>query len=141
MLDEEEPALLRADAVEALRRMFLIFYQFSLRHYSYFSAIMAYETKDPGKESGIREESKAECYRLGERVLEYLMGIVAKGIANGDFRADLDPRKSVLVLWACAIGVFNTIRMKETYLMEYHGETPESFIAAAFELIARSLQS
>lgn len=141
MLAEEEPAMQRLDAVEALRRIFLLFYRFSMQHYQHFNAIIEYETKNPKGDAGIPAEAIDECYRLGEEVLEYIVNIINRGIADGDFRDYLDARKTTLVLWACIIGVFNTVKTKEAYLAQYHGETPESFIATAFELLLRSLKT
>jgi AcrR family transcriptional regulator len=141
MLDAEGRAAGPADAVEALRRVFLVFYRFSMHRRDYFNAIIEYETKSPAAEAGIPDESRAECYALGEQALGIIRGIIDRGIAEGGFSGGLDAGKAALVLWACTIGVFNTVKMKESYLMEYHGETPESFIAAAFELIVQSLRA
>jgi AcrR family transcriptional regulator len=140
ILAEEAKTAEGLDAEETLRWLFFAFYRFNTEHYEYFNAIIEYETKDLGEGAGIPAESRAECYRLGEQVLEHIKAVLAKGVLEGAFRAGLDAGKATLALWACTVGVFATAKRKESYLMEYHGETPESFISAAFELMARSLK-
>ncbi|HBC92536.1 MAG TPA: TetR/AcrR family transcriptional regulator [Pelotomaculum sp.] len=129
------------NAMEEIRQMYLTLYRFSKDYPDYFKAIMEYENGELDFQKGIPEQSREECYALGEEILGHLTGTLAKGMAENSIRSDLDVVKTALVLWACMIGVFNTTKKKENYIKNYHRTTPEELIAAAFQLIVRSIQT
>lgn len=127
------------NAIEELQQVFLIFYKFSNQQTNYFQAIMDYETDNLASVSGVQDQARNECYKLGEQILGYLIDVLRKGISEGNFRSDLDLKETALVLWACTIGVFNTVKKKEQYLIDFHQTKPGEFISAAFELLIRSI--
>lgn len=128
-------------AIEEIRQMYLTVYRFSKDYPEYFMAIMEYENGELDFQKGIPDQSKTECYALGEEILGYLTGALEKGIAEDSICNDLDVVKTSLVLWACMIGLFNTAKKKENYIKNYHGTTPEELISEAFQLITRSIQT
>ena len=125
------------NAAEELRCLFFTFFGFSEEYPAYFKAIMEYETKDSDSRTGIEDESKAECYRLGEQIFGYLSRALQKGVAEGSLRKGLESEKAALILWACAIGVFNTGEKKGAYLKNYHQTDPREFVTEAFDRIMR----
>ncbi len=129
------------NAIEEIRQISLTLYRFSKDYPEYFKAIMEYENGELDFQKGIPDQSREECYALGEEILGHLTGTLEKGIAEGSIRIDLDVVKTALVLWACMIGVFNTAKKKENYIKNYHRTTPEELISAAFQLIVRSIQT
>lgn len=129
------------NAIGEIRQMSLTLYRFSKDYPEYFKAIMEYETSELDFQKGIPDQSKEECYALGEEILGHLTGALEKGIAEASIRSDLDVVKTALVLWACIIGVFNTAKKKENYIKNYYRTTPEELISAAFQLIIRSIQT
>ncbi|TEB07882.1 HTH-type transcriptional repressor NicS [Pelotomaculum schinkii] len=129
------------NAIEEIRQISLTLYRFSKDYPEYFKAIMEYENGELDFQKGIPDQSREECYALGEEILGHLTGTLEKGIAEGSIRSDLDVVKTALVLWACMIGVFNTAKKKENYIKNYHRTTPEELISAAFQLIVRSIQA
>ncbi|MCM3702109.1 TetR/AcrR family transcriptional regulator [Paenibacillus macerans] len=130
-----------ADAIEAIRQMGWTMYRFNRTFPDYFKAIMEYETGERDFQKGIPDASKEECYALGEEIMETLIGLLKKGIAEGSVRADLDPAKTALVLWACIIGVFNTASKKEKYIQSYYGTTAEELVSESVALMISSIQS
>lgn len=128
-------------AIEEIRQMALTLYRFSREYPGYFKAIMEYENSELDFQKGIPDQAREECYALGEEMLAFLTAALEKGIAEDSIRSDLDVVKTALVLWACMLGVFNTVKKKERYIKNYHSTTPEELVEAAFQLISRSIQT
>ena len=141
MLKDDSQREKACNAIEGIRQISLTLYRFSKDYPEYFKAIMEYENGELDFQKGIPNQSREECYVLGEEILGHLTGALEKGIAEDCIRSDLDVVKTALVLWACMIGVFNTAKKKENYIMNYHSTTPEELVSAAFEFIIRSIQS
>ena len=125
------------NAADELRNIFFTCVAFSQDHPEYSTAIIEYETRDSAGQSGVRDESEEECYRLGEVVFGYLDRALRRGVEEGSFRSDLDIKQAALTLWACAVGVYTTARNKGDYLKHYHGVEPDAFISGSFRLIMR----
>ncbi|MBV4418384.1 TetR/AcrR family transcriptional regulator [Clostridium tyrobutyricum] len=123
------------NAIEDLRCIFFTFFRFSEDYPEYFKAIMEYETKDSDEISGIEDESKSECYRLGEQIFGYLSRVLQKGVEEGSLYKGLESEKAALILWACTVGVFNTGEKKRDYLKNYHQVDPEKFVTESFDMI------
>lgn len=129
------------NAIEEIRQIALTLYRFSKDYSEYFKAIMEYENGELDFQKGIPDQSREECYALGEEILKHLIGALEKGIKEDSIRSDLDVLKTALVLWACMIGVFNTTKKKANYIKNYHMTTPQELVSAAFQLIIRSIQT
>ncbi len=128
------------NAVEEIRLIALTMYRYSKDYPEYFKAIMEYENGERDFQKGIPDQSKEECYALGEELLGYLIGALNRGITEGSIRSDQEVVKTALVLWACMLGVFNTARIKENYIKNFHNTTPEELILSAFQVIMRAIQ-
>ena len=125
------------NALEELRCIFFTFFGFSEDFPKYFKAIMEYETKASDDQTGVSDESKIECYRLGEQIFGYLTHALQKGVAEGSLHSGLESEQAALLLWACTIGIFNTGEKKSDYLKNYHQTDANNFVTASFELIMR----
>lgn len=129
------------NAIEEIRQIALTLYRFSKDYSEYFKAIMEYENGELDFQKGIPDQSRDECYALGEEILGHLIGALEKGIKEDSIRSDLDVVKTALVLWACIIGVFSIAKRKANYIKNYHMTTPEELVSAAFQLIIRTMQT
>jgi AcrR family transcriptional regulator len=127
------------NGVEELRLIFFTFFRFSVEHNNYFKAIMEYETKVPDEGSGIEDESKYECYRLGELMFGNLVHALQRGVTEGSLRSGIEIEKTALILWACTVGIFVTGEKKSQYLVDFHKTKPDAFVSDAFELIIHSI--
>lgn len=123
------------NALDELHSIFFTFFEFSKNDPEYFKAIMEYETKDSAGQPGVKDESKAECYRLGELIFGYLSRALQKGVVEGSLHSGLDTEQAALLLWACTIGIYNTGKKKGDYLKNYHGVDSSQFISDSFQLI------
>lgn len=128
-------------AIEKIKQMGTTLYAFNSDYPEYFTAIMEYENGELDFQNGVTDESREECYALGEEIFEHLIRTLQIGIEEGTFRSDLNVVKTALVLWSCMVGVFNTAKKKEIYIRNYHRVTSEELVSAAFQLIIRSIQS
>lgn len=125
------------NALDELHSIFFTFFEFSRDYPEYFKAIMEYETKDSKDQLSVKDESKAECYRLGEIIFGHLFHALQKGVAEGTLRSGLDTEQAALILWACTIGIYNTGKKKGDYLKNYHGVDSNEFITESFQLIMK----
>lgn len=123
------------NALEELRCIFFSFYRFSENSPMYFHAIMEYETTDTRLQSGVEDESKKECYQLGEQLLDHLSHALKKGAEEGSLKECLMSRKAALILWACTIGVFNTCERKSGYLKNYQQVAPNELVTCYFDML------
>lgn len=131
--EKEKPA----SALEELRCIFYTLFSFRVKYEDYFKAIMEYETKDDGNQTGVSDDSKEECYRLGEEVLFYLTEALRKGKDDGSLKCDMDCEKTALILWAFTVGAFNAGGRKKEYLENYHHITVEEFLEECFQLLLK----
>lgn len=141
MLKDELQNKKTYNAIEEIRQIALTLYQFSKDYSEYFKAIMEYENGVLDFQKGVPDQSRDECYALGEEILGHLIGALEKGIKEDSIRSDLDVVKTALILWACMIGVLNIAKKKENYIKNYHMTSPEELVSAAFQLIIRSTQN
>ncbi|MCH3974214.1 MAG: TetR/AcrR family transcriptional regulator [Bifidobacterium tibiigranuli] len=125
------------NAADELHAIFLAFFEFSRSRPDYCTAIMEYETTDSASQSRMQDESKAECYRLGEVIFGYLSRALRKGVAEGTLRGGLDTEQAAVLLWACTIGIYATGKKKADYLKHYHGIESDEFISQSFRLMMR----
>ncbi|GAA2181175.1 TetR/AcrR family transcriptional regulator [Brooklawnia cerclae] len=130
-----------ADALQELRCIFLTLFSFGQDHPDHFRAIMDYETKGSDNRPGVPDESRDECYRLGEQLFGHLAHALARGRAEGTFSDVADCGSAALTLWACAIGVLNTALKKASYLEGYHHVDPDEFVASSFDMITRLIST
>ena len=123
------------NALERLRCIFFSYLEFSEEYPEYFKAIMEYETKDSADRAGVEDELKTECYQLGEKIFGYLSDALQEGVAERSLQSGLEIEQTALLLWACAIGVFNTADKKSDYLRNYHQMNQKEFLTQSLNLI------
>lgn len=122
------------NAVEELRCIFMAFFDFSRNYSNYFKAIMEYETKASDNQPGVEDESKKECYQMGEQLFGYLFRALQKGVEEGSLKSEVSSETTALILWSCTIGIYNTVNIKGEYLKNYHNTDPNEFITESFKL-------
>lgn len=141
MLDAELRQAGEIPAPEVIRILGALLYRFSVEHPNYFDAIMDYENREEDFDKSLPDKLKAECYEQGERLYGCLTAALRRGMEEGTILRGIDVNRTALILWSCALGVFNTARKKVLYLRHYHHTEPEELISEAFELLLGSIQS
>lgn len=128
-------------ALDRIKQIGRTLHAFSNLYPDHFTAIMEYENSELDFDKGIPDESREACYALGEKVLQYLINVLSEGIEEGVIRDDLDVVNTALALWSCTLGVFNTVKKKKQYIMNYHQRNPEELVSTVFELLTKAIQS
>jgi AcrR family transcriptional regulator len=128
------------NAVDKIRQIANTLYRFDKEHTEYFNAIMNYENREIDFQNNIPDESRDECYAIGEKILGYLTEALQEGIRDKLLKPDLKVRKTALVLWSCMLGIFNTVKKKEKYIWNYHNITSEELVTEAFQLLLGSIK-
>ena len=101
---------------------------------------MSYENGEKDFANGVPDASREECYRLGEEIFAQLAKMVGKGIKEGGLREDLDVTDTAIFLWACSIGLFNTIMNKKKYIEHYHKRNPDQLLQEGLDLLIGSIK-
>ncbi|WP_235440463.1 TetR/AcrR family transcriptional regulator [Paenibacillus sp. DMB20] len=128
-------------AIDRIQQIGNTLLDFSTKYPKYFEAIMEYENGELDFDKGITDQSREDCYKQGEKVMRYLIDALNEGIEQGVIRSSINTVSTALVLWACVIGVFKTVKKKNKYIEHYHHRSPDQFIAEAFDLLTRSIRS
>jgi len=138
---EEDLQATDEDAMVRLRQMAKTIYNFSVEHPNYFKAIMSYENGEKDFSLTVLDKSKEECYALGEQLFGYLASTLQTGRDQGKLREDLDVVDTALIIWACMVGIFNTMDIKRHYIENYHHRTYEDMVLKGMEFVLRNLEA
>lgn len=144
LIDMIEVALADAKGMNSLDRIKEIgitLYKFNTEYPDYFDAIMCYENGEKDFVNGIPDDSREECYALGEKIFGYLASALANGIEEGVIPSELDITSTAIVLWSCTIGLFNTIIKKRKYIEHYHKRNPEKLLLEGLDMLMISIEN
>jgi AcrR family transcriptional regulator len=128
------------NAIERLRHIGKILYQFNTDYPDYFDAIMCYENGEKDFLIGIPDSSREECYALGEQIFGYLDTVLTEGIEEGSVKSELDVVSTAIILWSCTIGLFNIAIKKRNYIEQYHKRDPQKILLEGFQMIISSIE-
>ncbi len=134
----ENPGL---GAREKIRLIGKTLYEFGVNHPNHFDAIMNYENGEKDFQEGVPDGPRQECYSLGEELFGYLVVSLADGVKEGEFRADIDVVSTAIILWACTLGLFNTLGKKKAYLEHYHARNAENLVEDGMDMLLQTLVS
>ncbi|MEW9124464.1 MAG: TetR/AcrR family transcriptional regulator [Thermotaleaceae bacterium] len=112
---------------------------FNNNYTEYFKAIMDYENGDMDFENN-DDKLLQECYDEGEKLFNFLKDALDEGIKEGTILESIDVVNTALVLWASIVGVLNTSKKKEKYLIHYHNKKPSELVDEAFKFLLRSIE-
>lgn len=125
--------------IEKIKLLGKTLIDFSNNYPDYFKAIMDYENGDMDFNNN-DDKSIQECYMQGEKLFSFLKDAVIEGINEGAILDIIDADNTSLILWASILGVLNTSRKKEKYLIHYHNITPAELVDAAFKFLLHSIE-
>ncbi|GFZ29941.1 AcrR family transcriptional regulator [Clostridium zeae] len=140
MIEDYDKKVSDDTGIYKIRKLGLILFEFSKQYAEYFSAIMNYENGEMDFSNGVTDSAKQECYELGEKIFDYLTCSLKQGIEDGTIDSSIDITNTALVLWSCTLGIFNTLRTKKRYIMEYHKKNPEELLEEAFEMLTKAIR-
>jgi len=129
------------NSLDRIKQIGITLYQFNTEYPDYFGAIMCYENGEKDFVNGIPDNSKEECYALGERIFGYLASALADGVEEGVIRSDLDISNTAIILWSCTIGLFNTLIKKRNYIEHYHNRNSEKLLLEGLDMLMISIEN
>lgn len=140
-LEEDLNKEQRKTSIIKIEKMAAALYEFNLGNADYFKAIMEYENSEQDFNNTISDQSREECYSIGEEILGYLILILEDGKKEGTILKDINIKRTALVLWSCMIGVFNTAQKKQKYIWNYHNTKAEDLVNEAIQVIIRGIKA
>jgi len=129
------------NSLEKIKQIGRILYEFNNEYPDYFDAIMCYENGERDFVNGIPDNSREECYALGEKMFGYLTTALEKGIEEGVIRCEIDIINTAIVLWSCTIGLFNTLIKKRNYIEHYHKINSEKLLLEGLDMLMISIEN
>lgn len=144
LIEMIEVSLAETKNMNAIDRIKLIgktLYKFNIEFPNYFDAIMCYENGEKDFVNGIPDNSREECYALGEKIFGYLVSSLADGVEEGVIRGELDIINTAIVLWSCTIGLFNTLIKKRNYIEHYHNRNSEKLLFEGLDMLMISIEN
>lgn len=132
--NSEESALVK------IKQMGFIIYEFSIQYPNYFEAIMSYENKEEDFDDNIINNSRDNCYNLGEVLFSYLKTTLEAGISEGSIRDDIDVVNTSIYIWSSTIGLFDVLLKKKKYLEKYHSRNTDTLLKNGLDMIIYSIK-
>lgn len=105
--------------------------QFHEEHRDYYDAMLYFDTK--GFDTCDDCSYGQICVEAKEKIMKLVSCAVANGVADGTLRADLDPVKTAVLLWASSSGVLSALATTGDNIREVHGFDKIAFVDAFFE--------
>ncbi len=144
LIEMIELAFIDAKNKNAIERIKLIgntLYQFNIAYPNYFYAIMSYENGEKDFVSGISDESREECYALGEKIFGYLASALADGVEEGVIRGEIDIIDTAIVIWSFTLGLFNTLIKKRNYIEHYHKRDSQKLLLEGLDMLMMTISN
>ena len=91
--------------------------------------------------NGVPDESREECYELGEKIFGYSTSELTDGITQGLIRSEVDVTNTAILLWSFVIGLFNTLTKKGNYIEHYHKRNSEKLLLEGFDVLVNSIKN
>ncbi|MBU0926586.1 MAG: TetR/AcrR family transcriptional regulator [Spirochaetes bacterium] len=117
------------------------FYRFSLASPGYFELVMAYEAKRHSYARGRIDDGTpaAACQNISVEYGELLSEALARDMAAGRMRPDLDARQAMMLLWGQVFGVMQILLMRREGFEAVYGVSPEAFFESFLRQLERGL--
>ncbi|MDW7660188.1 MAG: TetR/AcrR family transcriptional regulator [Bacillota bacterium] len=129
-----------ANFLERIRLIGKIMYKFNTIYPNHFFAIMSYENSEMDFAVGIPDQSREECYTLGEKLFGYLTDALEKGVKGGEIQSEIDIKSTAIIIWSCTVGLFNTVIRKRHYIENYHNKNSEKLLLEGLDFIIKSIE-
>jgi AcrR family transcriptional regulator len=126
-----------AAASKQLLQLGEIYYQFQEQYPQFFEILFFLHAGDIPLDK-ISEDVYRKCLVQSRDTLQFVDGLVRKGIEEGEFRADIDSWKTTLLLWALSTGVFAVVRDFEHENL-LNGESKTSILDYSMRVILNGL--
>jgi TetR/AcrR family transcriptional regulator len=128
--------------LEKVRAIGQAYMEFGKRHPNKLRAMLYFESLPVEFDEG--SSGAQACVVLGDKVIQILVLAIQAGITDGSIRADIDPVKTALVLWATSTGVLRWIDTKYEHISRSHEniriESDQEIIDYYFSILGSALE-
>lgn len=80
---------------------------------------------------------KRDIFAVGEEINAALGEMISRGIAQGEVRADIRIKETILIFWSSLSGVILAAHRKSSYIAETMGVTTDDLLEYSFGLLLR----
>jgi AcrR family transcriptional regulator len=116
------------EQVAAVGRAYIAFHD---SHAEYYDAMMYFDAKGFDASGDCEFAQKCDDYR--DRIMGLVANAVRNGVEDGTLRADLDPAKTAVLLWAQSSGVLQVLAVGSEKLKKVYGVNPSDLIETFFD--------
>lgn len=144
LIEMIELAFVDAKNKNAIERIKLIgdtLYRFNISYPNYFYAIMSYENGEKDFVDGISDESREECYALGEKIFGYLASALEDGVEEGVIRGEINIIDTAIIIWSFTLGLFNTLIKKRNYIEHYHKRDSQKLLLEGLDMLMMTISN
>jgi TetR/AcrR family transcriptional regulator len=106
-------------------------------HTDYFNALQHFESK--GLAPREAPPSACEADEIRDETMELVSRAIASGVEDGSMRADLDPVRTALILWAQTTGLLQVLTVAGDEVKTSHGVEPAELLETYFDMTFHAL--
>lgn len=129
----------RAPGIENLLAIGRAYYDFCRENPLYFNAMMHQEALEADWENHMQGEGVKCCEETSRQIFDLMAELLRGGMRDGSIRADLQPQKLTILLWAQVTGVLKMSAAKNEYFEKILNVSSKELLEFHFELIRRAI--
>ncbi len=92
---------------EAIRQLGPTYYEFFQRHRNFFRMFNYFQY--PGMHKQVSEEMRQLCNNQSQKLWSVVIGLIQKGIQEGDLKNELNPVETSIILWSSSTAILGRI--------------------------------
>jgi AcrR family transcriptional regulator len=129
----------KAIGIENLLAIGQAYYDFCFAYPLYFNAMMHQEILEVEWEKHAEGEGIKCCEEASNQIFALMAELIRGGINDGSIRADLQPQKLTILLWAQVTGVLKMTAAKKEFFEKFMGISAKELMAFHFELVRQAI--
>jgi AcrR family transcriptional regulator len=129
----------KASGIENLLAIGQSYYNFCFAYPLYFNAMMHQEVLGGEAEKQVEYEGVICCKEVSNQIFALMAELISNGIHDGSIRADLQPQKLTILLWAQITGVLKMTAAKNEILEKFIGVSAKELMEFHFKLIRQAI--
>jgi AcrR family transcriptional regulator len=129
----------KASGIENLLAIGRAYYDFCFAYPLYFNAMMHQEVLEVDWEKVVQGEGVKCCEEASNQIFALMAELIRRGIHDGSIRADLQPQKLTILLWAQVTGVLKMSTAKNEFFEKILGVSCKELLDFHFELIRQAI--
>ena len=113
------------------------YYEFFKQHRNYFR--MFYFFQHPQFHKGVSEDMMMNCSEENQKVWREVIGVIQRGIEEGDIRPDINPVETAVILWSSSNAIMTRMDTQLEYFKERMGVDLDDVLRKSNALLLESI--